>query len=115
MKIDNNLTDSAVMLELGKRIQEQRFSLKLTQAELAEKSGVSKRTIERIESGESTQLSSFIRILRGIEVLKQFNTVLPEVEISPMNMLKLKGRARQRVARKKDDIRNEDKWQWGDE
>ena len=115
MKIDSNLTDSAVMLELGKRIQKQRFNLQLTQAELAEKSGVSKRTIERIESGESMQLSSFIRILRGLGLLNQFNIILPEVEVSPMDMLKLKGKSRQRVVRKRCDLRNADKWKWGDE
>ena len=115
MKINNNLTDSAVLIELGKRIQEQRFALKLSQADLAEKTGVSKRTVERIESGKSTQLSSFVRILRGLELLNQFNTVVPEAVLAPMNILKLKGKPRQRVSRKRTVLRKKDEWQWGDE
>ena len=115
MKINNNLTDSAVLVELGKRLKEQRFALNFSQADLAEKAGVSKRTVERIESGESTQMSNFIRILRGLELLNQFDSVAPEIGITPIDMLELKGKPRQRVSRKKNILRNKNKWQWGDE
>jgi transcriptional regulator with XRE-family HTH domain len=66
MKIDNTLTDASVLRELGERLLKVRLDRNLTQAALAEQAGISKRTVERIESGEvASQLSGFVRICRG--------------------------------------------------
>ena len=54
MKITPELTDSAVLHELGERLSRRRIDAGLTQAELAHEAGVSKRSVERIEAGEST-------------------------------------------------------------
>jgi DNA-binding XRE family transcriptional regulator len=51
MKISAQLTDEAVLHELGGRLAGLRIEHNLTQAALAEQAGVSKRTIERLESG----------------------------------------------------------------
>jgi len=114
MKIDGMLTDEAVLGELGGRIAQRRLELQLTQAMLAEQAGVSKRTVERIEAGATTQMSTMIRILRTLELLDRLDGLVPEGGPRPMDMLKLKGAARQRAAghRKK---KSAEKWQWGDE
>ena len=49
MKIEPQLTDEAVLQELGGRLTQSRIGHNLTQAALAEQAGVSKRTIERLE------------------------------------------------------------------
>ena len=52
-----------------------RLTQNLTQAALAERSGVAKRTIERLESGAvATQLSGFLRECRLLE--KQFRRMV---------------------------------------
>lgn len=115
MKINNNLTDEAVLGEIAERLQERRFDAKLSQADLANKAGVGKRTVERLESGESTQLSNLLRILRALELLVPFDAAIPEPGISPMDLLKLQKKSRQRVSRNHAVHQPEEKWQWGDD
>ena len=114
MKIEPLLADDAILAELGGRLTQRRLELQLTQAELAEQAGVSKRTIERVEAGATTQLSTFIRILRALELLDRLETLIPEVGPRPMDLLKLKGKERQRATRKRGE-KSEHPWQWGDE
>lgn len=115
MKIEKRLTDDAVLQELGERLQEKRIEEKLSQADLAEKAGIGKRTVERIESGESTQMSNLIRILRALDLLEKLDAAIPETGTRPMDLMKLKGKSRQRVSRSKQPAKSEKKWKWGDE
>ena len=48
MKITKQATDEAVLSELGGRLAQVRLERNLTQAQLAEQAGVSKRTVERL-------------------------------------------------------------------
>ena len=52
MKITKQATDAAVLTELGGRLTRLRLERNLTQAQLAEQAGVSKRTVQRLESGD---------------------------------------------------------------
>jgi len=115
MKIEKRLTDDAVLQELGGRLQEKRIEKKLSQADLAEKAGVGKRTVERIESGESIQMSNLIRILRALDLLGRLDAAIPETGTLPMDLIKLRGKTRQRVSRSKQPAKSKKKWQWGDE
>ncbi len=115
MNIDNNLIDEIVIQELGKRLQEKRFAENLSQVDLAENAGVSKRTVERIESGRSIQLSNLIRILRILDLLSSLDTAIPESVDRPIDLIKLRGKSRQRVSRRKKPDDSKKAWQWGDE
>ena len=64
MRISSRNTDEAILQELGQRVARSRLNRNLTQARLADEAGVSKRTVERIEAGYSTQLSNLIRVFR---------------------------------------------------
>ena len=62
MKLSTTLTDEAILEALGGRLASARLARNLTQAALAEQAGVAKRTVERLEAGQSaTQLSGFLR------------------------------------------------------
>jgi transcriptional regulator with XRE-family HTH domain len=115
MKIDKRLIDEAVLQELGERLQTRRFAEKLSQADLAENAGVSKRTVERIESGKSIQLSNLIRILRALNLLDRLDAAIPESVERPMDLIKLRGKSRQRVSRGKKSDKSKKEWQWGNE
>lgn len=114
MKIGNLLTDDAVLLELGGRLAQCRIESGMSQAELAEQAGVSKRTVERVESGATAQTVTLIRLLRALDLLDRMEALVPESGPRPMDLLKLKGKARQRASRKKADSSGRS-WQWGDE
>ena len=115
MKITSNLTDPVLLSELGARLAAARIERNLTQADLAEKSGVSKRSVERIESGEvAAQLSVFIRILRGLGMLENLEVLLPESKPGPMNLLKSQGKRRQRATSNKFTLREQQPWSWGE-
>lgn len=115
MKILPQLTDEAVLKELGGRLASARIERNLTQAALAEQAGVSKRTVERLESGEvATQLSGFLRVCRALGLLERFETLLPEPVPGPMAQLKKAERKRQRATGKKAAAAKPKKWTWGE-
>lgn len=109
------LTDNAILAEIGKRIARYRIDSQMTQAELAEQAGVSKRTVERIEAGASVQLSTVIRILRVLDLLQGLDQMIPEPVPRPLDLLKQKGKVRQRASSSKSPEKASKKWTWGDE
>ena len=116
MKIAKQATDEAVLRELGSRLAQVRLERNLTQAQLAEQAGVSKRTVERLESGSvATQLSGFIRVCRVLDLVERFDMLVPEPVPSPVEQLKLRGRRRRRASARKKAKAAPKKWQWGDE
>ena len=108
------MSDEAVLRELGERLAKRRLDLKLTQAEVADQAGVSKRTVERIEAGATTQVSTMIRILRALELLEGLGRLVGEVGPRPMDLLKLKGTTRRRATSRRQAPEKQ-KWRWGDE
>ena len=116
MKITKQVTDEAILSELGGRLARLRLERNLTQAQLAEQAGVSKRTVERLESGGvATQLSGFIRLCRVLDLVERFDLLVPESVPSPVEQLKLRGRKRQRASARRAAKVTSKMWQWRDE
>ena len=111
MRITKNSTDLAVLSELGERLSRSRLGRNMTQAELADEAGVSKRTIERMEKGESVQLTSFVRILRALDLADKIDVLIPEPSLSPMAQLERKGKARRRASTGQREESSET-WTW---
>lgn len=102
MKITSFLTDDAVLRELGSRLEGARLAANFTQAELAARAGVSKRTVERLEAGAvAAQLSALLRVCRALGLLERLDSLVPERGPSPVALLKLKRRARKRASGKR--------------
>ena len=116
MKIYAELTDEVVLEELGTRLAGVRLGRNLTQAALAEQAGVSKRTVERLESGAvAAHLSGFLRVCRVLGLLGNFENLIPEAATSPMEQLKRQRGKRQRATGKRVSTGKPGKWTWGDE
>ena len=116
MRISADLTDDSVLAELGQRLAARRIALRLSQAALAERAGLGKRTVERIEAGHSAQLTGWIRLLRALELLPALDALVPEESLSPLAALERQSRRPQRVRRsesKVDDTAAD--WTWGDQ
>jgi len=114
MKIEKQTSPEAILLELGKRIATRRIEQEMTQAQSAEQAGVGKRTIERIESGGDIQLTTFIRLLRALDLADHLEHLIPEATPSPMEMLKRQAKPRKRAGTKKLN-KLKKPWKWGDE
>jgi transcriptional regulator with XRE-family HTH domain len=97
MKFTNLLSNDAVTQEMGRRIATARLERQMTQAQVAEAAGVSKRTIERLEDGQPTQLANLIRCLRVLDKLEALERLLPQTPISPIEQLKGRRTQRQRA------------------
>jgi transcriptional regulator with XRE-family HTH domain len=115
MKISISLTDESIIAEIGRRIAARRLEPQLTQAEVAEQAGVAKRTLERIEAGQSAQISSIIRILRVLDGVSDLDRIIPEVSARPMELLqRKKGKVRQRASKPRQADDGEKSWTWND-
>jgi transcriptional regulator with XRE-family HTH domain len=116
MKIANAMADGLILGEVGSRLAGARVERRLTQAELAAEAGVSKRTVERLESGEvGARLTAFVRVLRALGALERLDALVPEQEASPLEQLKLRGKIRKRVSRRGRAAGGSKPWRWGDE
>jgi len=95
----NNMSPTAISLELGQRLKRARLNADITQAELAKRTGLNRRTVLNAEKGK-VQLENLIAILAALDLTNQLNTFLPDQQLSPLQLAKLKGRERKRASRK---------------
>jgi transcriptional regulator with XRE-family HTH domain len=120
VRLTPELTDTAILAELGKRLERRRIDADLTQAQLAEEAGVSKRTLERVEAGASTDFVMLIRLLRALGNTDGLESLLPDLPPSPIALLKQRGRARKRVFHPRNkSVRAGSRkapgpWKWGE-
>jgi transcriptional regulator with XRE-family HTH domain len=87
-----------VLEELGRRLRRTRLAQNLTVEEVAERSGVSPRTILRIEGGEGSRLDMLVRLLRGLGKLSALDAFLPEPAVSPSDLVRRSGKPRRRAS-----------------
>lgn len=107
------LSDDAILSELGTRLTQHRIRLQITQAQLANQAGISKRTVERIESGYSAQMSSIVRIFRVLDLMENLVHLIPEPGPRPMDLLQQKRKIRIRASSKKTKRKGTEKsWKW---
>jgi len=93
----NSLSNIQILLEIGKRVKEIRLQKRLTQQEVSERAGVSLFSITQIEKGKSVSLSILIPVLRVLRLLNNLEQLFPEQEFSPVEVMRLKGKAPQRI------------------
>ncbi|MDR7193292.1 helix-turn-helix transcriptional regulator [Luteimonas terrae] len=87
------------LAQLGSQLAALRVARNLTQAELAEQAGVSKRTVERLEAGATaTQLSTFLRVCGVLGLEGRLAQLVPEPVDSPVAQLRQQRRTRQRAS-----------------
>ena len=112
--VPENMTSTAFIAMLASRIKRYRIDYPLTQKELADKSGVSQRSISRFEGGDDIQLSNLIKILIALDLADHLSLLVPDNTQRPSYFLN-EEKAKMRVrARKKPEATGEG-FQWGDE
>lgn len=112
MKIYGNENNVFILKEMGNRIKETRISMSLKQKELADKSGISYSTMQRIENGKNVSIEQLLNVLRTLSLLENIDYLIPEQEIFP-SMIVNHVRKKKRVYKKEKN--EETEWKWGDE
>ena len=97
----NVLSNAAIVQETGKRLKAVRLKKRFSQQELAERAGISVFTVAQIEHGKPVSIAMIIPVLRGLRLLDNLEALLPELDISPVEMLKFKGKQPKRIRSKK--------------
>jgi transcriptional regulator with XRE-family HTH domain len=117
MALQNQESDRAVLVELGERLRAARLTRNLSQQKLAEEAGVGRMTVQRLEEGGSSSLTSLIRILRALGELDGLARLLPPLGPSPLDEARRQGQRRQRArpARTPPPESRRGPRRWGDE
>ncbi len=90
-------TPAAIAEELGERLKQARLNRDMTQSEVAERAGVSRLAVLNAEKGNA-RLKVLIAILSVLDLAGQLDLFLPSQDVSPIQLARLKGKARQRAS-----------------
>jgi transcriptional regulator with XRE-family HTH domain len=87
-------TNAELIRELGKRYRDYRMRYGKSQRDVAAETGLSVFTISGFERGQNTgiTLANLLKLLRAIEGLEQFDSLLQELPASPSLMYKQQNR-----------------------
>ena len=97
--------------ELGQKIKTYRIMKEMSQQDLEDKTGVSKRSISRLEQGESVQVDNLFKILLALELGDNIELLVPDQTKRPSFYLEKTEDKPKRVRKK---IKKSE-FKWGDE
>ncbi|KAE9625337.1 helix-turn-helix domain-containing protein [Aeromonas veronii] len=89
---------AAIIQELGDRLKRARLNRNMTQLEIANLTGVSRKAVLNAEKGNA-HLEVFVNIMVALDVAGQLDSFLPKQIISPLQLSKMQGKIRKRASR----------------
>lgn len=92
------MSDREVVREIGRRLRRRRLERNWSQEQIAERAGLSRLTLAKLEKGTPTSLLTLIQILRALDAIEELDGFLPDPGISPLELARMKGRERQRAS-----------------
>lgn len=105
--MDSNayITNQDIIALLCRRLKEYRLAARISQKEMAEKSGVSLTTISHLEQGvnRNITLNNFISLLRVLGLEQRLSDLLPELPVPPMALKQMNKYIPKRVRRNNYD------------
>lgn len=94
-----SMSDPAIVKELCGILKQVRLQQNITQEQLAEKAGLSRSAISKMETGRSTiELLTLIQVLRVLQQFHLLDTWKVSANLSPLQMAKLTGKGRVRAS-----------------
>jgi transcriptional regulator with XRE-family HTH domain len=89
-------TPTELQVLLGEQIQRLRLSRNLNQHTVAEKAGVSEKSLRNLEAGRGSTVKTLLRTLKALDSLEGINMLAPEATVNPLELLR-HAKRRQRV------------------
>ncbi len=115
MNVIDDMNDEALLQEVGRRIAFLRRSSQIKQEELAEKAGISRYALSRLENGAGgIRLESFLSVLRSLNVLNRLSVVLPEPTLTPIQLVELEKKSEGALPKRIRTRRSSSNRVWGD-
>ena len=109
MKITYLTPDKEILKELGLRLARVRKQQGYSQSRLAEDAGIGVATLRRLEAGHDTQMETWLKLMKSLQMIASIDALLPEIYKSPMaEVLSVKKRKKKKSAASSGSI-------WGDE
>ena len=98
-------TNQDIIALLCQRLKEYRLAARISQKEMAEKSGVSLTTISHLEQGvnRNLTLNNFISLLRVLGLEQRLSELLPELPVPPIALKQMNKYIPKRVRRSNHD------------
>ena len=97
--------------ELGRKIKDYRILSGISQQDLEDKSGVSKRSISRLEQGESVQVENLFKIIVALGIGDNIDMLVPDQTRRPSYYLQPEENKPKRVRKTTGAVG----FKWGDE
>jgi transcriptional regulator with XRE-family HTH domain len=88
--LNADMSNTTILTELGSRIKSLRLSKNKDQQQFSYDSGVSLRTLSRLENGHSVTLEAVLKVIRALGIIERLDLLLPITEISPVQQAKNK-------------------------
>jgi transcriptional regulator with XRE-family HTH domain len=89
-------SDNEIVAEIGRRLKAARLRKNKTQEHMADNTLLSLRIIKGLEKGQG-KLPHLVMYLRELNLLHEIDHFVPEISVSPMQILKQKGKVRRRA------------------
>jgi len=109
MKVEFITPENEILKELGARLARVRKQQGFSQTRLAEKAGIGVATIRRIELGQDSQMESWIKLMKSLQMISAIDAFLPETYRSPMTEALSNSKSRRKKKAPPSDS------MWGDE
>ena len=113
-------TSSQHIVILGEKLEKTRLLQNITQIDLAQKAGISARTLRRLESGQGGSMDSFIRALMALEIDSNLSVLIPDSSVRPMERARPSKTERVRASGSNNENVGSQQsgksiWVWGDD
>ena len=107
----NIMNSGAICKEIGQRLKRARLNANRTQKEVADRAGLSVTAVQSVERGDA-RLESVVLVLMALDMVEQIRNFVPEQEISPLQLVKLQGKKRQRASGRLKDVSSSKTSEW---
>jgi len=105
------MTDKALAQEIGQRIEQLRLEKNIPQKAIAAELGITDKTYRNLVAGNG-KLETLLGVMRVLDCLNLVDGFIPKAAFSPMEMVRLRGRKRQRASRGQEEAAPDDDLGW---
>ena len=92
------MTNYGINQEIGKRLKNKRLEKNQTQQDIANRIGISRITVRKIEDGKPVSFIHYIEVLRELHLLEAVDQLFPQELPSPLDMLRHKKKVKMRAS-----------------